>query len=208
MLEERRIPNSLIYVALITIEDLVGINGLHSVLNMSGLAKFKGNYPANNSQIQSNAVDFSALVKGMIDVIGMGGAKAIMRSAGRRGFQFVVEKSPELFGLVGIELKKLDSDDERIMAIQGAISYETNKIFGEGHQEFRKTEDGYEIRINRCSWCHAIKGTDRPVCFGEEGFDDESVFWATGKRHRVVETECRAMGAPACVFVISATPIE
>ncbi len=208
MLDERKIPNSLIYVSLLTIEDLVGINGLKSILNITGLSKFTGNYPPNNSGIQSNAVDFSALVKGMIDVIGIAGAKAIMRSAGRRGFQFVVEKSPELFGLVGMELKKLGSDDERIMAIQGAISYETNKIFGDGHQEFRKTGDGYEIRINRCSWCHTIKGTERPVCFGEEGFDDEALFWATGKRYRVVETECRAMGAAACVFKISGTPIE
>jgi predicted hydrocarbon binding protein len=208
MLEERKIPNSLIYVALITIEDLVGINGLNTILNICGLTKFKGNYPPNNSDVESDAVDFSSLVKGMIDVIGMGGAKAIMRNAGRRGFQFVVEKSPELFGLVGIELKKLPSDDERIMAIQGAISYETNNIFGEGHQEFSKTEKGYEIRINRCSWCHAIKGTDKPVCFGEEGFDDEAVFWATGKRYQVVETECRAMGDAACVFTISGTPID
>jgi predicted hydrocarbon binding protein len=208
MLEERKIPNSLIYVSLITIEDLVGINGLKSILNISGLSTFRGNYPPNNSDLESHAVDFSALVKGMIDVIGIGGAKAIMRSAGRRGFQFVVEKSPELFGLVGMELKKLRSDDERIMAIQGAISCETNRIFGAGHQEFRKSEDGYEIRINRCSWCHTIKGTDRPVCFGEEGFDDEALFWATGKRYRVVETQCRAMGAAACLFRISGAPIE
>ncbi len=208
MYEERKIPNSLIYVTLITIDDLIGVNGRNSILNISGLSKFRDNPPPNNAEIESNAVDFSAIVKGTIDVIGMSGAKAIMRNSGRRGFQFVVEKSPELFGLVGIELKKLGSDDERIMAINSAISYETNRIFGEGHQEFKKTDDGYEIRINRCSWCHAIHGTSAPVCFAEEGFDDEAVFWATGKRHKVVETECRAMGADACVFTISGKPIE
>ena len=202
MFEERKIPNSLIYVALITLEDLLGINGLNSILNISNLTKFRDNYPPNNSEQQSDAVDFSTLVKNMIDVIGTDGAKALLRSAGRRGFQFVVEKSPELFGLVGMELKKLGSDDERVMAIQKAISYQTNQIFGEGHQEFRKADNGYEIRINRCSWCHAIKWMDKPVCFGELGFDDESVFWATGKRYQVIETECRAMGARACVFRI------
>ncbi len=208
MLEERKIPNSLIYVALITIEDIMGLNGLFSILNISGLSKFRNNYPPNDSQTESNAIDFSHLVKGTIDVVGPKGARAILKTAGRRGFQFVVEKSPELFGLVGMELKKLGSDDDRIMAIQGAICYETNKIFGEGHQEFKKTADGFEIRINRCSWCHDIKGSEGVVCFGEEGFDDESVFWATGKRYQVKETECRAMGAPACVFTISGKPIE
>jgi predicted hydrocarbon binding protein len=203
MLEERKIPNSLIYVALITIEDIMGKNGVDSVLNSSGLSKFKNNYPPNNSDIESNAIDFSNLVKGMIDLLGPSGAKAIMRNAGRQGFRNVVEKSPELFGLVGMELKKMATDDERIITLMNAITYETNNIFGEGHQEFEKTDDGYEIRINRCSWCHAITGSDHPVCFGEEGFDDEAVFWATGKRYNVVETKCRAMGEKACVFKVT-----
>jgi predicted hydrocarbon binding protein len=102
-----------------------------------------------------------------------------------------------------MELKKMATDDERIITLMNAITYETNNIFGEGHQEFEKTDDGYEIRINRCSWCHAITGSDHPVCFGEEGFDDEAVFWATGKRYNVVETKCRAMGEKACVFKVT-----
>lgn len=203
MLEDRKIPNSIISLALTSAEEILGKKGVNSLLSASGLNNFRDNYPPNNSEYESNAADFSALVKGMIDIIGHRGANEIMRTVGQQGFKNVLEKSPELFDLTEIDFKKMYTDDEKITALMSTITRKANEIFGEGHQEFKRTNDGYEIRINRCSWCYAIEHTRSPVCFGEEGFNDEAIFWATGKRYSVVETECRAMGHDACVFMIT-----
>jgi len=203
MLEDQYIPNSLLYVALVTIEDVMGKNGLNTILNVSSMTKFRDNIPPNDGEQVYPATDFSALVKGLIDVIGMKGARAIITNAGRKGFRNVVEKSPEMFGLVGIELEKMATDRERISSLLNAITYETNQIFGEGHQTFEEKDGRFIISIHRCSWCHSIEDAETPICYGEVGFDDEAVFWATKKRYRVKEIACRAMGDAACVFEIS-----
>jgi len=202
MLEEQKIPNSLLYIALVTIENIMGKNGLNALLNLSSMTKFRDNIPPNDSEQVYPATDFSSLVKGLIDVVGMKGARAIISNAGRKGFRNIVEKSPELFGLVGMELEKMDTDRERISALLNAITYETNQIFGEGHQTFEEIDGVFIISIHRCSWCHNIKDAEVPICYGEVGFDDEAVFWATKKRYKVIETACRAMGDAACVFEI------
>jgi len=206
MLEKQNIPNSLLYIAMVTIEDVMGKNGLNTILNASSMTKFRDNIPPNDGEQVYPATDFSFLVRGLIDVVGVKGARAIMTNAGRKGFRNVVEKSPELFGLVGIELEKMATDTERIAALLNAITYETNQIFGEGHQTFEEIDGRFIVSIHRCSWCHSIKNAETPICYGEVGFDDEAVFWATKKRYRVTETACRAMGDDACVFEISKNP--
>jgi len=203
MLEKQNVPNSLLYIALVTIEEIMGKNGLNAILNASSMTKFRENIPPNDAEQVNPATDFSSLVKGLIDVIGVKGARAIITNAGRKGFRNIVEQSPELFGLVGMELEKMGTDRERISSLLHAITYETNQIFGDGHQTFEEVDGRFIISIHRCSWCHSIQGSEVPICYGEVGFDDEAVFWATKKRYKVTETACRAMGNEACVFEIS-----
>lgn len=42
-----------------------------------------------------------------------------------------------------------------------------------------------------------------PVCFVTRGLIGESLFWATGQRHDVEETSCKARGENACEFKIT-----
>jgi predicted hydrocarbon binding protein len=42
-----------------------------------------------------------------------------------------------------------------------------------------------------------------PICFVTQGLIRESLLWATGKRHDVEETSCRARGDKACEFKIT-----
>jgi len=203
MLEKQNVPNSLLFIALVTVEEIMGKNGLNAILNASSMTKFRDNIPPNDAEQVYPATDFSSLVKGLIDVIGVKGARAIITNAGRKGFRNIVEKSPELFGLVGMELEKMTTDKERISSLLNAITYETNQIFGEGHQTFEEIDGRFIVSIHRCSWCYSIENSEIPICYGEVGFDDEAVFWATKKRYKVTETACRAMGDAACVFEIS-----
>ena len=42
-----------------------------------------------------------------------------------------------------------------------------------------------------------------PVCFVTQGLIQESLYWATGQRHDVEETSCKARGENACEFKIT-----
>jgi predicted hydrocarbon binding protein len=48
-----------------------------------------------------------------------------------------------------------------------------------------------------------------PVSAGATGQSEstqEAIHWLTGKEFEVQKVECRAMGAPACVWEINKTP--
>ena len=74
MNHDMTVPNSLLYVVLTTLEDIMGKNGLVSILNISGMSKFRDSYPPNNDKQESLASDISRLVSGVIDLIGKDGA--------------------------------------------------------------------------------------------------------------------------------------
>ncbi|MBI4631293.1 MAG: hypothetical protein HY740_06170 [Chloroflexi bacterium] len=51
--------------------------------------------------------------------------------------------------------------------------------------------------------------TTEPCCQLAGGILEESIFWGTGgKRYKVEETDCIAVGAKACVFRIEKVPLE
>ena len=58
-----------------------------------------------------------------------------------------------------------------------------------------------------CAFC-AGKQSTQPMCWSFTGSLQEGGRWLTGKEFEIVEVECRAMGAPACVWEISKTPKE
>lgn len=49
---------------------------------------------------------------------------------------------------------------------------------------------------------HGQRGST-PICYVTQGLIQESLLWATGQRHDVEETSCKAMGANACEFKIT-----
>jgi len=201
------VPNSLLYVVLTTLEDLMGKNGLSSILNLSGLSKFRDSYPPNNEKKESKASDISRLVSGVIDLVGKDGAKALLRKAGQQGFHLTLEESPDLLGVFGLELKKMATDRERIAAVLGALTFETNKTFEEGHQSLVEVQDGFEVHINNCEWCLTLEGFTYPICFAEVGLEEGMIQWATGKRYPVEEIACRAAGSEKCIFRIAITEV-
>ncbi len=194
------IPNSMMYVTLLTVEDIIGENGLNSILNYSGLTKYRDNFPPNDEKLEVPGSDFGAIVGSIIDVFGEKGARPLLYKAGRRGFQLVMEKNPAMIGFMGLGLKLLSKRKrlEKVMEI-GAES--TNKVFGE-NQRFYVGEEGFILELFDCYWCKGLK-SEGPICFGDVGLNAEVAKWATGDEHDVKEVLCRAKGDDVCKIVIS-----
>ena len=204
MLKEN-IPNSLMYIMLLTLEEILGINGLNSLLNHTKLTKYRDNFPPNDDKLGVPEGEFTRIIGGVIDLFGERGARSLMYNAGRKGFQVILEENPALFGLVGLGLKVL-SKKKRLEKLYAISSKETNKIFGE-NQRFYVSDEGFVFEIYDCFWCKGLK-SDGPICFGELGWDAEAAKWATGDEHDVKEVLCRAKGDDICKFVISLEPKE
>jgi predicted hydrocarbon binding protein len=198
------IPNSMMYVTLLTVQEIIGENGLNSILNYSGLTGYRGHFPPNNDDLETPGSDFAAVVRGIIAVFGEKGARPLLYKAGRRGFQLVMEKNPAMIGFVGLGLKLL-SKRKRIEKVMTIGAESTNKVFGE-NQRFYVGEEGFVLELFDCYWCKGLTSTG-PICFGDVGLNAEVVKWATGgDEHDVREVLCRAKGDAVCKIVISFEP--
>ena len=199
-----KIPNSLMYVALLTLKDIMGVNGLNALLNISGLSKYRDKFPPNNDKVEVPLSDFSGLLKGILEIFGEKGARPLLFNLGRRSFHVILEENPALLGLVGLGLKVLPKK-KRIDKLYSIASKETNKIFGE-NQNYYSSDEGFVFEIYDCFWCKGLK-TEDPICFSEVGWNTEAAKWASGgDEYEVKEVLCRAKGDDMCKYIISLEP--
>ena len=200
---KKYIPNSMMYITLLTVQETIGKNGLNAILNYTSLTKYRDNFPPNDDKLEVPGTDFTRIQGGIIDIFGERGARSILYKAGRRGFQLVIEKNPTLLGLMGIGLKLL-SKRKRLEKVFELGAESNNKIFGE-NQRFYVTDEGFVCELFDCYWCKGLT-SEGPICFGEAGLDAEVAKWASGDEHEVREVLCRARGDDVCKFVISLEP--
>jgi len=71
----------------------------------------------------------------------------------------------------------------------------------ETYIEVYETPEGFVFDNYACSLCHT-RQADHPICHVLVGSIQEAVKWASGQDYEVRETECRAMGAEACRFLV------
>jgi len=197
------IPNSIMHITLTAVKDIVGANGLNTILNNADLNKYRDNFPPNDEKLEVPGVEFATIIGSIIDIFGEKGARPILYNAGRKGFQVTLEKNPAMFGLVGVGLKLL-TKRKRLEKIFTIGAEGTNKVFGE-NQRFYVSDEGFVCELFDCYWCKGLK-SDGPICFGEVGLDAEVAKWASGEEHEVKEVLCRAKGDDVCKFVISFEP--
>jgi hypothetical protein len=85
-------------------------------------------------------------------------------------------------------------EERRLSAMQiGRITGVPPKL------DFQK--DRIILHYYGCPSCEGYE-SEEPVCFYECGMLMALREWATGMKHKVIETECRAMGAEARVYEI------
>ncbi|MBN1572887.1 MAG: 4-vinyl reductase [Deltaproteobacteria bacterium] len=205
MLKEN-IPNSMMYISILTMKEIMGENGIKAVLNHANIPKYIEQIPPNNDKLEVPLSDFSKLFVSILDIFGEKGARPLLYNLGKRSFHVILEENPNLFGLVGLGLKLL-SKKKRLEKFFSVASGETNKIFGE-NQRYTITDEAFEFEIYDCFWCKGLK-TEGPICFAEIGWNVEAIKWATGgDEHEVKEVMCRAKGDDICKIVISLNPKE
>lgn len=71
-----------------------------------------------------------------------------------------------------------------------------------------ETETHHLWIIERCPVCWERR-TDEPCCHLAGGLLEEALFWGTGgRRFRIEEVQCVAMGHPTCTFQIDRRPLD
>jgi len=198
---KEKLPNQIMYLALISCEDVMGANGLNAILNYAKLQKFIGNHPPNNLELEQSSEDFTKFLSGMIGVLGEKGSKTITYQIGKKSFDIIREQFPSLLNIEGVELE--DRTPDRLFGeyvrIQGIMFEAAKAIFGDIYNYY-EDDRGFVSELSPCYWCKGLK-TQTPICNAGTGFAAAIAKWIIGNDVKIEETHCIAAGDEKCIHV-------
>ena len=198
--------------ALRAAEEVVGKQGLAIILRENGLERFIDHYPAESLVLSKDITsgDYASLCTGVMKFYGRAGKSVVIR-IGRLSSKFAIEKQGAVFNVAArtaIKLLPLSAQIKNgLENVQGGF----RKIYKDGGSEIllriEDRGDKWAYVADTCPLC-AGKESDSHICWSFIGTLKEGLTWLTGKEFEVEEVECRAMGAPACVWEVNKTAKE
>ena len=186
-----------------TIQNLVGPNGLKSILNYAHLESYIDAFPPDNDELAIPRDDLRKLYISLCKLFGQKGTRSLQLRVGRELTYTFLDKRPavksmQLAARLLPEIKRMRLSLERIIEESKRRIPSSQNIPQFELQE----EEEYFLFIDRDSYTSEGITSDIPVCDVYVGNLESSLEWITGHHHRVEEIECRAMGHSADVFKI------
>jgi predicted hydrocarbon binding protein len=193
-------PNRDVRVTFLAMEEVMGKNGVHAVLNLGNLLQYVDNYPPSNLERDIDFAVYSTFFQALEEMYGMRGAKLL---AFRGGRAYLNASLPFFTGQT--ETAESYSKDilpnDKVISFLKTFSEFTNKT-SDQVVSIKETGTTIVYSIERCPVCWGRK-TDHTACSFTSGVLQEGLKWATGGKIVPVEqSACAAMGAADCEFSI------
>jgi len=190
-------------VVLLGIREIIGENGLKTVLNRVGLKKFAEALPPNNQEKNlCKASEVTLVDMGVVDIFGNNGASAVLFQVGRMQAQWGLNENPDTAAAAKAAFSGLSSEFEMVKT---AVEMTAAVLSAESDCKAWAEVDGEDLLYNIDEGTHCFNfKSENPVCFTTSGFITSIVSWATGNDTWLAQEEsCMAMGAPYCTHRLS-----
>jgi len=198
---EAMIINSLVRQALTSAQEVMGDNGLNTVLKTCGLDRFIGNFPPNNLEPAIQASQYAKFNEAIEAFYGRGG-KGILRRIGKASFQYGVREQAALLGVAGVALKLLP-ERQRIKFILNGLADALKKSNLNVNAWVDESGERLAYIESTCAICYG-RHSETSICYLYSGSISEAVLWATGREYEITETHCLAKGDEYCRFEVGA----
>jgi predicted hydrocarbon binding protein len=197
--EDRLIENKAFRVILLGLEEIVGENGLKSVLNYCGLTTYIDNIPPNDTEKGGPRIsDVTKLDLAIEEIFGKQGARAILFQVGRMIAKWGLDANPDVAQTAQSAFTTMNEHDRA----KTILAYTAHTVAQQLNTEtwVEENGDGFFYKDKAASYCFDRK-SDVPVCHPVDGFLAGLVAWAVGNNGwKAQETGCMAMGEPECTF--------
>lgn len=198
-------PNQMGRIILLSMEEVMGKNGVHAVLKLASLSGLIDNYPPDNREREFSFSTLSNLTDVLEQVYGPHGGRGLALRIGRACFNNGVRQYGTQMGLTEMAF--------RLLPLPAKVSAGA-KAFAElfntfTDQKVRIEDENGKLfwHIESCPLCWERKAVE-PVCHLAVGLLQEALYWLSGgKVFHVEEVTCVATGDEACTIVIDKSPI-
>jgi len=199
-------PNKAARIALQSLENVMGKNGLNAILNLAHLPNLIDNYPPNNLERQFDFADFTAINVALEEMYGPRGGRGLALRVGRATFADVLRNFGALAGAGDLAFKVLPLSTKLRIGIPAMA-----RIFSQISDQYStvvEQESEFVYTIHKCPQCWERHDLDKPVCYMGGGLLQEGLKWVSGgSEFRVNESKCMAMGDEVCEYIIQKEPI-
>ena len=198
-------PNRMGRIILLSMEEVMGRNGVHAVLKLASLHSLLDNYPADDSERAFPFSTVSSITNMLEQVYGPHGGRGLAVRIGRACFNNGIRQYGTQMGITEMAFRLLPLP-AKINAGAKAFAELFNHFTD---QKVRVEEDGDTLlwHIERCPLCWE-RHAQEPVCHLAVGLLQEALYWLSGgKVFNVEEKTCIAAGDERCTIVIDQSPI-
>jgi predicted hydrocarbon binding protein len=193
-------------IILLGMEEIMGLNGVDTVLRLSPLENFTKDYLQANADHAFSFESVSVLQSTLEQMYGPHGGRGLALRIGRACFKYGLKEYGSMLGLTEMAFRLLS------LPVKLHIGAKTFADLFNKHtdQRVRVEEKDNKIlwHIERCPLCWERKA-EEPICHLAVGLLQESLSWLSGGRiFNVEETACIAKGEAVCTIVIDKTPLS
>lgn len=198
-------PNQMGRTILLSMEEVMGRNGVHAILKLASLSGMIENYPPDNKVQEFSFSTLSMMTNTLEQVYGPHGGRGLAMQIGRACFNSGVRQYGKQIGIAEMAFKLLPLP---VKVNAGARAFA--ELFNvHTDQKVRVEEENGKLywHIERCPLCWERR-TQEPVCHLAVGLLQEALYWLSGgKVFNVEEVTCIAMGDETCTIVIDHSPV-
>ncbi len=198
-------PNRMGRIILLSMEEVMGKNGVHALLKLASLPGFLEQYPPDTAERAFPFSTVSSLTATLEQMYGPHGGRGLALRIGRACFNRGIRQYGLQIGVMETEFRLLPLPakiNAGAQAFAGLFNTFTD-------QKVRLEEDGNTLlwHIEQCPLCWG-RHTHEPVCHLAVGLLQEALYWLSGgKVFSVEEKTCIAAGDGTCTIAIDQTPI-
>lgn len=199
--QERFYPNLIGRLYLLSLEDVMGRNGVNALLNLAGRRHLVNNYPPANLRREFAFSDLSAISQATHTMYGPRVARGMELRAGRYAFNLGLKEFGPLLGMADLALKLMPLKMKTKIALNATA--QTFDRFSDQPTHVEEWQDHYLYVIDHCPICWG-RTTAYPSGALAQGILEEALAWVSGgKPFEVQQTSCQGMGCTRCIFTIT-----
>ncbi|MBI5031468.1 MAG: hypothetical protein HZB51_13145 [Chloroflexi bacterium] len=193
------VPNALLRQSLFSIERVVGPIGLNAVLRKSGMERFLMNLPPEDLAPSVSSADYARLNQVVEDLYGRA-SPMILRHIGETTFAHLLLPSLPIQNMSTLAFVACSHQEKNVQILRELANL-SEQLNPEWQPTIEEQANHIVYTLDDCPICIG-RFSQTPICHVYAGVLTEAVRFATGHLPSVEETECVAMGYPACRFEI------
>jgi hypothetical protein len=199
-------PNRMGRIILSSMRNELGPTQLLAVLKAAGHEQLLSTMPLSNFDKRFPFQTVSDLQVATETVFGVRAGRQMNQRVGRATLELGLKDFDPVLGIADLPMRLMPLGMKFRVGLD--VFARVFNQFTDQVVKLSETETHHLWIIERCPVCWQ-RHTEEPCCPLAGGLLEEAIFWGTGgRRFRIEEIQCVAMGHPTCTFKIDKHPLD